>query len=64
MIIHGHVYCDLCECHMGQRLGEFVSHVLIANHQAKPHFAVCPDCSSSLSSEEVQTLGGRPNLTL
>jgi hypothetical protein len=44
MIDFDRVYCDLCECHIGQIFNQSCDSGALPLLSIAPHFAVCPDC--------------------
>jgi hypothetical protein len=52
MIILDRVYCDLCECSMGQlHAAPVQAPGLIADQTKPPYFCVCPDCLDAACDE-------------
>ncbi len=52
MIINDRVYCDLCECSMGQLLARPAQAPdLLTDQRLAPEFCVCPDCLEAASVE-------------
>lgn len=44
MILFDRVFCDLCDCHIGQLHNMPVDSTALLDLTTAPHFAVCPDC--------------------
>jgi len=52
MIILGRVFCDLCECSMGQVFEQSPPRPdQLPDLSTAPHFAVCPDCLEAACEE-------------
>lgn len=44
MIHFDRVFCDFCDCHIGQLFNQRVDSTALPLLSIAPNFAVCPDC--------------------
>ena len=44
MIYFDRVYCDLCQCSIGQLFNQSCDSSALPDFSTAPEFAVCPDC--------------------
>ena len=58
MLIHDHVYCNLCCQDMGQLHSQpAIAPDLIDDQRTAPHFAVCPECLDASEVVDIEHKG-------